>query len=87
MRPEVYWVGLPAGRRLAMMPRPRADDWLDGRSSLIAAWALVLFGLTPAAAFNLIGKARVVDLPDTQGQRDRVDRFSETMTTGGIHPA
>jgi len=28
MRPKVYWVGPPAGRRLAMMPRPRADDWL-----------------------------------------------------------
>ncbi|MGI8569276.1 MAG: protein-tyrosine phosphatase family protein [Methylocella sp.] len=56
-----------------------------GRSALMAACVLVLFGLTPAAAFNLIGKARGVDVPDTEGQRDWVDRL--TMTIGGIHPA
>ena len=35
MRPEVYWIELPADIRLAIMPRPRAGDWLDGE---IAGW-------------------------------------------------
>ena len=171
MRPEVYWIDLPAGARLAIMPRPRAGDWLDdevagwraeginvivslleagevkelglhreaglchdagmefisfpipdggvpastreakavaeaivgrlnegkavavhcragiGRSSLIAACVLVLLGLTPAAAFNLIGNARGLRVPDTEGQQVWVDEFRETTTTGGIHPA
>ncbi|MGH6794851.1 MAG: protein-tyrosine phosphatase family protein [Methylocella sp.] len=170
MRPEVYWIDLPAGARLAIMPRPRGGDWLDGeiaswrgqgidvivsllqgsevevlglqrepglcrdasmefisfplpdrgvpsttcktrafaaaivtrlnegkavalhcragigRSSLIAACVLVLLGMTPATAFDLIEKARGLKVPDTEGQRDWVDRFSETKTTDGIHP-
>lgn len=39
-----------------------------GRSSLIAACVLVLFGLTPAGAFNLIGNARGLKVPDAEGQ-------------------
>ncbi|MGH6868247.1 MAG: hypothetical protein ACREDA_05120, partial [Methylocella sp.] len=35
MRPEVYWIDVPASARLAIMPRPRAGDWLDGE---IASW-------------------------------------------------
>lgn len=35
MRPEVYWIDEPAGARLAIIPRPRAGDWLDGE---IAGW-------------------------------------------------
>lgn len=58
-----------------------------GRSSLIAACVLVLFGLTPAAACNLIGNARGLKVPDTEGQQGWVDEFRETTTTGGIHPA
>jgi protein-tyrosine phosphatase len=171
MHPEIYWIDLPLSARLAIMPRPRAGDWLDGeiagwrgqgidvivslleaeeitelglqresglchdldmefisfpipdrgvpattheatalakaivsrlnegkgvalhcragigRSSLIAACVLVLLGLTPAMAFDLIGKARGVVVSDTQEQRDWIDRFAEAMTTGGIHPA
>jgi hypothetical protein len=34
-RPEVYWIDLPAGVRLAIMPRPRAGDWLDDE---VAGW-------------------------------------------------
>jgi protein-tyrosine phosphatase len=171
MRPEVHWIDLPASVRLAIMPRPRAGDWLDGeiagwraegigvivslveaeevrelglhreaglchdldmefvafpvpdgdvtlstgdtmalaeaivarlnegnavavhcragigRSSLIAACVLVLLGLAPGMAFDLIGKARGVKVPDTEGQRDWVERFHEQSATGGIHPA
>lgn len=35
MRPEVYWIDLPAGVRLAIMARPRAGDWLDDE---VAGW-------------------------------------------------
>jgi protein-tyrosine phosphatase len=58
-----------------------------GRSSLIAACVLVLLGLAPAMAFDRIGKARGLKVPDTEGQRDWVDMFREASKTGGIHPA
>ncbi len=168
MRPEVYWIDVPAGARLAVMPRPRAGDWLDdeiagwqaegidvivslleagevreldlqreaslchdlemefipfpipdrgvpattreatalaeaivtrlnegkavalhcragiGRSSLIAACVLVLLGMAPGTAFDLIGKARGFKVPDTEGQRDWVEGFRDAATTSGI---
>ncbi|MFZ0495450.1 MAG: hypothetical protein WBE80_00095 [Methylocella sp.] len=171
MRPKIQWIDLPAGARLAIMPRPRAGDWLDaevagwraegigvivslleageveelgldreaglchdldmefiafpvldggvpastheatvlaeaivarlnegkavavhcragiGRSSLIAAIVLVLLGFAPGTAFDRIGKARGLKVPDTEGQRDWVDMFREATKTGGIHPA
>jgi protein-tyrosine phosphatase len=55
-----------------------------GRSSLIAACVLVLLGLAPGMAFDRIGKARGVKVPDTEGQRDWVDMFREATATGGI---
>jgi protein-tyrosine phosphatase len=168
MRPEVYWIDAPGNRRLAIMPRPRAGDWLDdeiagwekegidviisllepeeiaelglqreaarchelgiefvsfpipdggvparareaialaeaiivrlkegksvglhcragiGRSALIAACVLALFGIAPGAAFDLIEKARGVKVPDTEGQRKWVAKFHETVTSEGI---
>jgi hypothetical protein len=163
MRPEVYWIDLPAGARLAIMARPRAGDWLDDeiagwkaegigvivslleagevkelglrreaglchhldmeliafpvpdggvpastRETMALAEAIVarrnegkavavhcragigrssLMGLTPGMAFHLIGEARGVKVPDTEGQRDWVDMFREATKTGGIHPA
>jgi hypothetical protein len=58
-----------------------------GRSSLVAACVLVLLGFAPRMAFDLIGKARGLKVPDTEGQRDWVDRFREATKTGGNHPA
>jgi len=29
MRPEVHWIEMPATGRLAIMPRPRAGEWLE----------------------------------------------------------
>jgi hypothetical protein len=49
-----------------------------GRSSLIAACALVCCGSDPAAAFQVIGEARGVSVPDTEGQRDWVMAFRES---------
>ncbi len=170
MRPKIHWIDLPAGVRLAIMPRPRAGDWLDdviagwraegigvivslleageveelglhreaglchaldmefisfsvpdggvpastreamalaeaivarlnegkavavhclagiGRSSLIAACVLVLLGFAPGTAFDRIGEARGLKVPDTEGQRDWADMFREATKTGGIHP-
>ena len=49
-----------------------------GRSSLIAACALVCSGADPAAAFEAIGEARGVNVPDTEGQIDWVTTFRDT---------
>jgi hypothetical protein len=35
MRPSIYWLPLREAWRLAIMPRPRAGDWLDDE---IAGW-------------------------------------------------
>jgi protein-tyrosine phosphatase len=50
-----------------------------GRSSLIAACALACVGTSPNAAFELIGKARGLRVPDTDGQRDWVVAFQERL--------
>jgi hypothetical protein len=52
-----------------------------GRSSLIAACALVCSGTSPIAAFESIGKVRGVRVPDTDGQRDWVVAFREAIVT------
>jgi protein-tyrosine phosphatase len=49
-----------------------------GRSSLVAACALVCLGVDPAAAFEAIGEARGVSVPDTVGQRDWVTNFRDS---------
>jgi protein-tyrosine phosphatase len=46
-----------------------------GRSSVIAACALVCAGMTAGEAFNLIKDARGVNVPDTDEQRDWVGSF------------
>jgi protein-tyrosine phosphatase len=35
MRPSLYWLPFRQGRRLAIMPRPRAGDWLADE---VAGW-------------------------------------------------
>jgi protein-tyrosine phosphatase len=161
MRPSVCWIEAPIAGRLAIMPRPRAGDWLKdeisgwrregidlvvsllenseiaelglqdeaaecrrhaielisfpipdrgvppslrdaigmvralatqlrdgkaiaihcrsgiGRSALMAACALVWLGVHPANAFDLIGKARGLQVPDTDQQRDWVFGFHD----------
>jgi protein-tyrosine phosphatase len=56
-----------------------------GRSSLIASCVLVLLGMPPETAFDLIGKARGLKVPDTEGQREWVNKFRET--TSGVSAA
>lgn len=48
-----------------------------GRSSLIAACALVRLGTEATAAFEAISKARGVIVPDTDGQREWVSAFRD----------
>jgi len=44
-------------------------------------------GLAPGMAFDRIGKARGVKVPDTERQRDWVESFHGQTATGGINPA
>jgi protein-tyrosine phosphatase len=166
MRPSIYWLDVPKAWRLAIMPRPRAGDWLldevagwraeridivvslleqhevvelelhqepescraasiefvsfpipdrgapasmreteqlvrrlsaaaadgqavaihcragIGRSSLIAACILVRNGYDAGSAFEVIAKARGVEVPDTQAQRAWVATFEATAPQG-----
>ena len=50
-----------------------------GRSSMIAACVLVKTGLSVADAFENIAGARGCPAPDTQEQRDWVERFFQTL--------
>jgi protein-tyrosine phosphatase len=52
-----------------------------GRSSLIAACALVCSGYDADAAFALIGKARGLHVPDTEQQREWVASFESVAKT------
>ncbi|MES2193459.1 MAG: protein-tyrosine phosphatase family protein [Pseudomonadota bacterium] len=49
-----------------------------GRSALIAACALVCSGADPAVAFEAIGRARGVRVPDTETQIDWVSAFRDS---------
>lgn len=51
------------------------------RSSLVAACVLVCSGSTADAAFEMIEKARGVTIPDTNEQREWVERFEEATRT------
>lgn len=53
-----------------------------GRSSLIAACALVRMGIDPTSAFRMIGSARGVRVPDTDEQREWVIAFAEAVAPG-----
>src|ERR1700732_1562148 len=59
MRPEIHWIDLPAGGRLAIMPRPRAGDWLDGE---VAGWSAegigVIVSLLEAGEVEELGLRR-----------------------------
>jgi hypothetical protein len=167
MLPKVHWIDTPLPGRLAIMPRPRAGDWIAdevggwktagidlvvslleahevaelglhgeaslceqhaiefisfpvpdrgvppsrlavlalaqllasrvsqsktgavhcragiGRSSVIAACALICLGMAPDHAFDTIAKARGVDVPDTAEQRAWVHAFADWQRSAG----
>lgn len=51
-----------------------------GRSSLIAACTLVTSGVSAATALEAISRARGLSVPDTDGQRDWIMAFRDTLT-------
>lgn len=63
MRPEVHWIDLPAGARLAIMARPRAGDWLDDE---VAGWRAegigVIVSLLEAGEVEELGLRREAGL-------------------------
>ena len=158
---RLHWIDLPAGRRIAIMARPRPDDWLDvdvaewrargldvivsllepeevselglqreaalcrtigiaflsfpipdrgvpeipgatriaesiaawtaegrsiaihcragiGRSSVVAACAMICSGIEAGDALSRIKEARGVSVPDTEEQRDWILAFGKT---------
>jgi len=50
-----------------------------GRSSVIAACALVCLGTSPDCAFEMIARARGVEVPDTEEQRAWVRAFADWL--------
>jgi protein-tyrosine phosphatase len=56
-----------------------------GRSSLVAACALVCAGFDPEAAFDIIRKARGVTVPDTAEQRDWVIAFRDAVAAAAVN--
>jgi len=54
-----------------------------GRSSLIAACALVCSGLDARSAFDAISKARGLTVPDTDDQRRWVTSFEAATRNAG----
>ena len=146
---RLHWIDLSAGRRMAIMARPRPDDWLDvdvsllepeevselglqreaalcrthgieflsfpiadrgvpelpdaikiasciaagiadgrsiaihcragiGRSSIVAACAMICSGIEAGDALTLLKEARGLSVPDTEEQRDWIFAFGET---------
>ncbi len=54
-----------------------AHCWMGiGRSVLTAASVMALAGVPPEEAFARIGRARGLDVPDTEEQREWVQRFA-----------
>jgi protein-tyrosine phosphatase len=56
MRPQIYWIDLPIIGRLAIMPRPRAGDWLDDE---VSGWRVegidIVVSLLEAEEVNELG--------------------------------
>jgi protein-tyrosine phosphatase len=52
-----------------------------GRSSVIAACALICLGIAPDHALDMIAKARGVDVPDTAEQRAWVQAFADWQSS------
>jgi protein-tyrosine phosphatase len=57
-----------------------------GRSGLVAASLLVVRGLLPATAVQLVGSARHAPIPETPEQRAWIDAFAATLSPAGHLP-
>jgi protein-tyrosine phosphatase len=70
--------GITNGRSIAIHCRAGI-----GRSSVIAACALICSGIEARAALALIKEARGVSVPDTEQQRDWIIDFGKVHQAGG----
>ena len=57
-----------------------------GRSSVMAACVMVLHGIEPSEAFEMITEARGIQVPDTLAQKLWVDSFAATFSSQGRKP-
>jgi protein-tyrosine phosphatase len=68
MRPEVFWIRAPLMGRLAIMPRPRAGDWLDDE---IVGWQTegidTVVSLLELAEISELGLEREAELSRERG--------------------
>lgn len=48
-----------------------------GRSALLAAALMVLFGISPSVAFQQLSKVRGLEVPETDEQRSWIENFAE----------
>ena len=68
MRPEVFWIRAPLMGRLAIMPRPRAGEWLDDE---IIGWQTegidTVVSLLELAEISELGLEREAELSQESG--------------------
>ncbi|MCY7347664.1 MAG: hypothetical protein LH614_15780 [Pyrinomonadaceae bacterium] len=50
-----------------------------GRSALMAAALMVLFGISPDNAFQQLSEIRGLEVPETDGQRNWIEKFAEEL--------
>lgn len=50
-----------------------------GRSALLAAALMVLFGIDPNTAFEQLGEARGLEVPETEEQRKWLENFAKEL--------
>jgi hypothetical protein len=81
MLSRIYWIDVATPGRLATVARPRSRfARRAGRSSVIAARALIGLGLQPEDALARIEHARGLRVPDTEAQRRWVLEFRMSPT-------
>lgn len=51
-----------------------------GRSALFAASLMAFFGVSPDIAFQRLSVARGLPMPETEGQREWVEKFAEELS-------
>jgi len=55
-----------------------------GRSALLAAALMVLFGAEPNAAFKQLSEIRGLEVPETDEQREWIENFAEEFVTQSV---
>jgi protein-tyrosine phosphatase len=81
MRPEVFWIRAPLMGRLAIMPRPRAGEWLDDE---VIGWQTegidTVVSLLELAEISELGLEREAELSQESG----IEFISFPIPDGGL---